>query len=59
MAITKVSTELLKDNSVTINKLHSDTVVTVSKGLHNHMNDNNVPTSPKTNKIPFSCGNVI
>jgi len=45
MAITKVSTELLKDNSVTINKLHSDTVVTVSKGLHNHMNDNNVPTS--------------
>ena len=45
MAITKVSTELLKDNSVTINKLHSDTVVTVSDGLHNHVNDNNVPTS--------------
>ena len=56
MAITKVSTELLKDNSVTINKLHSDTVVTASKGLHNHVNDNGIPTAEA---VAFYVNNSI
>lgn len=45
MAITKVSSELIKDNSITMDKMHTGVVVTTSEGLHNNANDTVLPTA--------------
>ena len=45
MAITKVSSELIKDNSITMDKMHTGVVITTSEGLHNNANDTVLPTA--------------